>query len=330
MKTEAQHIEFIDLIGKYLSWEASSDEISSLENWVAEDAEHKAIFQQYSKTWQLSKVAHLNASTNINQEWDRLLSHIDTSIKSKIIPIKKKSNRLIYSLVASVLLLFSVCILYYFLQFSTKQIQTQKNTYAFYLEDSSKVTLNQFSSIEYSKQYNQKDRRLQLAGEAYFEVTPDSLKPFIVETQGMEIRVLGTGFYVNSRVENETVEVVVEHGKVAVTSPEKKQLILTKGEKAIFQKSQKQLEKTLNLETNYLAWENQLLVFKVTPLSKVVADINKAYHIDMRIDEPELKELQLTATYNQKSLAAVLKLLSESLDLRIAQEQQTIHIKSAP
>lgn len=326
METEHQHIDFIELIGKYLSWEASQVEIILLENWVQESPENKSIYQQYRKTWQLAQLPKLEKQINVNSEWGKLQSKINQQSSSKIIEFPKKKNKWIYNIAASILLIFSVGTIYYFMQYSNKQIQTQQNTLAFYFSDSTKVTINQNSQIKYSKQYNKKERRVQLAGDAFFEVTPNKTKAFIVETQNIEIRVLGTAFYVNSRKGSDEIEVIVEHGKVSVTGPLQEEIILTKGEKAIFKKEEKSLVKEINSDPNYLAWESKVLHFNNTKLSKVIEDINKAYHTELFISDSSIQKLQLTATYKEKSLKSVLKLLSETLDLKITKKKNKIKI----
>ena len=84
------------------------------------------------------------------------------------------------------------------------------------MPDSSQIWLNAGTTITYSEDYGQRTRTLNLNGEAYFKVAKDSLHPFIVNTQGIIVRALGTRFNVKAYPEEKTISATLEEGKIDV------------------------------------------------------------------------------------------------------------------
>src|SRR5690606_22131597 len=90
------------------------------------------------------------------------------------------------------------------------------STFSFILEDGTKVWLNSSSKISYPKKFSTGSRKVTLYGEAYFDVAKDKNRPFLIETNGTEIRVLGTSFNVNAY--NETVSTTLVEGSLKVSN----------------------------------------------------------------------------------------------------------------
>ena len=121
-------------------------------------------------------------------------------------------------------------------------------------------------------------------GEAFFDVTKNT-KPFIIQTNHADMRVLGTSFNVKS--DTDDTQVTVKSGKVQVTDKAKTQkAILQKGQKAIADKSGK-VRKSTPKTLNDLAWKTRKLDFDATPLKDVVSDLEK--YFDVEIDATQLK-----------------------------------------
>ena len=109
------------------------------------------------------------------------------------------------------------------------------------LPDGSVVRLNGSSSLTYSKDFNKNVRDVNLDGEAYFDVTKDANRPFIVHTSNIDIKVLGTLFNVKSYQQDETIETTLLRGSIEVynkTDPSAPKVILKPNEKLVFRKKQ--------------------------------------------------------------------------------------------
>lgn len=108
------------------------------------------------------------------------------------------------------------------------------------LPDSSRVWLDARSVLSYPAAFDRKERKVVLQqGQAFFEVTPDTRRPFIVESrQGMQTRVLGTSFIVHTDSANARVHVAVRTGKVSINWQDKTIATLLPGEQVFYDPSQ--------------------------------------------------------------------------------------------
>ena len=113
---------------------------------------------------------------------------------------------------------------------------------------------------------------------------------------------MGTSFYVNAKVEQPTVDVIVHTGKVAIIGDKEERLVLTAGEKGAYNKSNGQLSKEENRK------------------------INQTYHSNITIDNPDIYHCLLTATFEEQSLEIILDVLQETFDLIIEQKDGKILI----
>jgi ferric-dicitrate binding protein FerR (iron transport regulator) len=191
-----------------------------------------------------------------------------------------------------------------------------------YLPDGTTVSLNSDTKLTYPREFNGKTREVSFEGEAFFEVKPDKNKPFIIHAGQAQIKVLGTSFNVNAYPQNEQVEVVVETGRVQVldqmTETQKtNELILTPGDKGTLVYSSHSLQKTANQNPNYLSWKTRNLTFKATSLSEVTTELEKVYKVSIRLADPKLSGLLLTAQFNDYSLDFILKVIENTFQLEV-------------
>lgn len=198
------------------------------------------------------------------------------------------------------------------------------------LPDGSKVWLNAGSTLDYPLQFTGKTRDVQLQGEAYFEVTEDSKKPFLVHTNAFYIKVLGTGFNVRAYTDEDSAVAALVHGSVEVVlnGEEKKTIRLHPNEKVTlpmnaaattaFEKPKENqamslddilpekmtvVEDTVQLET---AWVNNKLAFKKLALADVAAMLEKWFGVDIRFKNEARKAVKLSGVYDGENLDYIL------------------------
>ncbi|MBS1601372.1 MAG: FecR domain-containing protein [Bacteroidetes bacterium] len=105
------------------------------------------------------------------------------------------------------------------------------------LPDGSQVWLNSSSKLRYTNDFNKRSREVALEGEAYFNVTRDASRPFIVHTSSLDVKVLGTAFTIKSYPQDPTAETTLLNGSVEVTrkdNPNAARVILKPNEKLVF------------------------------------------------------------------------------------------------
>lgn len=188
---------------------------------------------------------------------------------------------------------------------------TQGETYQLILPDNSKVWLNAASSLTYAASLGSRggQRTVKLTGEAYFEVSHDKSRPFIVQTATQNVKVLGTHFNVNSYGDNGQMITTLAEGSVQV-QPALHSLsakILKPGQKSILGRSAINIA-VANLETA-LAWKNGLFTFEEATVPEVMQQISRWYNIDVRYNAAIPNERISGGISRQSDLKMVLKML---------------------
>jgi ferric-dicitrate binding protein FerR (iron transport regulator) len=174
------------------------------------------------------------------------------------------------------------------------------------LPDNSNVCLGRNSKLIFKNSFLKK-REVVAEGLLYFQIKRDANHPFVIKTQESNIKVLGTSFTVQTEKQNTSV--IVTSGRVAFYTDKKKcdTLFLTKGDEGIYKNKSLCLEKSTNKDLNFLAWENHQLIFKNTPMSKVISDLERYFNIKINIVNPEILKYKYTTEFSNPSLNAILK-----------------------
>jgi len=220
MNNENKHINYSDLIGKYLAKEATGEEINILEEWVKRDPENKKTFLDLKQTWILSNAEHTDRQINLNKEWEQLHSTVfDEKEYTDDLPAEITNfnyNKFLKMAAIIVIVLTAGYFLFFLISNpSSEQLVAGNSVVSTNLPDGTKVTLNHNSILKYPKIFASHIRKVQLQGDAFFDVAHDLSKPFIIETKNIQVEVFGTSFYINAKVEQPTVEVIVQTGKVS-------------------------------------------------------------------------------------------------------------------
>ena len=177
------------------------------------------------------------------------------------------------------------------------------------LPDGTQVKLNAESSGRELRQVN-------LEGEAYFEVTRNEDKPFVVHTKYLDIEVLGTSFNVYSYERENVMEMALISGRIKIqTCSEPSRVVYLKpNEKALFNKESGiiTVEKTDNrFET---AWLRGDLVFRSTTLSDVLAKLERRYGVNIHLNDSSLANDLFTGNFDSEYIVEVMDLLERHYD----------------
>ena len=317
MKEDNQHTDYFQLIARYLSGNASDAEVRQLEAWVLSSSENKAQFNAFKKAWILAGLKSQNLQIDVEKEWHAASGQLFP--EAKTIPLQRRRTGFILRIAAAaaVFVLASVWIFQYLNQDKSLEFATENAVADNRLPDGSQVAMNQYSQMKYAPRADKKYRRVELAGDAFFEVERDTAHPFVIAAQKVEIEVLGTAFYVDAREEQPEVQVIVQSGTVSVSAGGQ-QVILTAGESGIYDKETGILSEKQNDDVNYMAWKTDVLVFENTDLAGVVFDLNRRFHARISIADPELRACEITATYEHKSLDAIVKIIEKTLGIKAA------------
>lgn len=173
------------------------------------------------------------------------------------------------------------------------------------LPDGTRVKLNSGSSIKFPMAFTGDKRRVELQGEAFFDVAENKEQPFIIRSGDVETKVLGTSFNVDAFEERDEVAVSVLTGKVMVSTANS-QVFLTPGEQGIYNRQQGKFTRDKVDIERVLLWKDGIIHFKDAPFQEVAKVLERWYGVNITFENEQLKQCHLTATYKNESLATVL------------------------
>lgn len=322
-----------ELISKYLAGEANTSEITLLFDWLKASPDNLAIFEKNKKIWTLIAASEIEDNIDVDMEWKSFQAKIEHKPIVKLIPkrvTKLKSSYNFIKIAAAIVAIAVVSIILYFNFSKTnmKQLAAVTERIESQLPDGTEVTLNPGSEINYPEKFGSHKRKVKFKGEAYFHVKHDEKKPFIITSQNVNIEVLGTSFYVNTKNDKGNVEVILTEGKVAVyyTDRPDETTILAPGDKVEIAVSHNEIIKTENKDINYIAWKTRKLIFENDPLSEIVTALNKTYNSSIKIKSSKVGNCRVTATFDNQSLDAVLNVLQATVGLSILKHGKSIEL----
>jgi transmembrane sensor len=272
--------------------------------------------------------------------WYKVQSRIHRQSAPQISKVRKLILNPFFRIAAAVLFAATLLVSGYEMYFNNPESKTMMEISAtdqilksFTLPDGTVVSLNSDTKINYPKQFAANTREVTIEGEAFFQVKPNKSKPFIIHAGNAQIKVLGTSFNVNAYPAAKTLEVIVETGRVQVLnktalSKENNELILTPGEKGTMDYLGNFLIKSTNQNPNFLAWKTRKLVFKATLLSEVVENLQKVYKVNIRLADPKLNGLLLTAQFNDYPLDFILKVIETTFKIEVQQDNGQYILKA--
>ncbi|MTI32557.1 FecR family protein [Xanthovirga aplysinae] len=341
MKQNSENHIAYDLLTKYLLGEANAEECALVERWLEVSEENQKEFWHLKRIWLKSEpFDNKKTQFDVDKAWNKLHARIHSEKKDaktyKLTPSLESKDRVLWKnwwKIASVLVLAVGLGLIY--KFTSNQnptaptlvaISTQENILQDTLPDGSIIRLNQYSELSYLSNFAKNDRKVVLSGEAYFDVAHDGSKPFVIDAGDAEVRVLGTSFNVRAIPEEEEVSVVVENGKVRLSSQIKKdqKTELIAGEKGILNQKKQKVEKTLELDPKELFWHNRTLVFNRTELFQVIQTLNDLFDTEISTENKNILDCRLTATFKNEPIGEILNVIAATFELEVMVENEKI------
>ncbi len=200
------------------------------------------------------------------------------------------------------------------------------------LPDGTQLWLNGGSTLTYYDTFdNGPERRVAINGEAYFEVTHDASRPFIVEMGEMDISVLGTTFNARSSSTTNTDEVVLLEGKVEVESSWLPEPVTMKPDQRIElnRKDHDVLVEPANAKS-YCRWIAPVTVFDNEPLDDILIHISRRYGLALQIDDKDAANTRLSMTlHSSQELSEVISIIEHLLPVTISTHDHTLYLAEA-
>jgi len=198
------------------------------------------------------------------------------------------------------------------------------------LPDNSIVFLNAGSQLKYTVEGLKGKREVFLDGEAWFDVTQNEKKPFVVHTPFYDVQVLGTQFNVKAYKTDNEIATTLEKGSVQIISSENFKMaekqVLSPGEQFIYSSQKKTIE-VKKVETRmFTAWKDNKLIFINMNLKDLFVMLERKYGVEIKIPDNSILNYHYDGTIKDETILEVLDLLKETLPIKYKIEGQTILI----
>jgi ferric-dicitrate binding protein FerR (iron transport regulator) len=318
------------LTARYLAGEMNSKEENKFLQMMVKDENQKSEFQSLKETWTTLESNPATEIPDSREAWIKLHNRLENDGLLTQTPIRSFNSVNIYlKIAASILIFLAITIPSYYLlnndplKNGSIAYVAENSVSTYDLPDGSRVFLKGGSEIDLPGDFLEQ-RRVNLKGEAYFEIMADPSHPLSIHTKNASISVLGTSFNVKENKSSDETEVMVETGKVKVNNPKGQEIFLNPGQFVRAGKNNIQLE--VNKDQNYLSWKTREFHFNNQKLNQVFSLLEEVYQVKIDVLDEDILEFRLTSSYNKQSIDAILKTIGTAFDLKITRERNAYEV----
>ena len=329
---------------KLTSWILSGNFDNDIEQFISEDLESELNQKQRievdeldSMAVEIMKKAGKSNSEKANLQIDNYTGNNE----------KQSRFSYFYKIAAAILLVasFTFVAYYYTKTKSTNSVVVKNITKenqrgrksTIFLRDGSIVYLNSESKVKYPEVFSDSNRVVHIEGEAYFDVSRDESRPFIVHANNLKISVLGTSFNVNAYRENEYTKVSLNTGKVKVENQHRKnqgdtQLVeLTPGKSVSYSEQQHAFTPVTAFDPNLdFSWKDGKIVFHNADMESMLNRFERWYNVDITLKNKPYFQWNYTGEFHNQTLRDVLESLSFSQSFEFSFKQDKVELIFKP
>ena len=201
--------------------------------------------------------------------------------------------------------------------------------YTLALADGSRVYMNAETRVTFPVDFRGAERRVRLVGEAYFEVACDEGRPFVVETEGVDVRVLGTSFNVRAYGDEGEVATTLVEGRVAVGDGSVTREIAP-GEQATYVKADGRLAVRRVDVALYTAWRTGKFVFRNETLREVMGYLSRWYGFEYRFVDERAADARIGASMDRyEDMTPIIEMMRRTGLVNVTQVDNMLYISSA-
>jgi ferric-dicitrate binding protein FerR (iron transport regulator) len=355
-----QELNYNELINTFLSGNCTSNEKKQLKNWIKESKANENYFEHKKLTW----YSCIQEDLNIRFSSKAALEKVHNTIRKENSHYKITNTKSTRLLPFNNLLRIAAIVLIAFLTGGITAYLLVKNNNAgniCYLEaplgsrvsaglpDGTQVWLNAGSKLEYTTNYNRKNREVRLTGEGYFKVKTNANKPFIVRTKEISIKAIGTAFNVKAYPDEKQVTTTLVEGKVKLEgigeNNKKFSYSLIPKQKATYYKDitlfdavqknaekpkvtkKKEIEKEIiplkevapivsNIDVNtelYTSWKDERWIIESENLDDLAILLERRFNVKLWFKNNELKKYRFSGTIQNETLEQIFDIMRLTL-----------------
>ncbi len=296
---------------KYLQGNLSEDEESKLINWINLSDDNFQIFKRY-----ISENQFFQISEEANVAWQR--------ISAKLYPISTKNNgkKITFPDWVRIAALIVVAFVSGILINNIYQIKSENfisneiivpkgEKSQLILSDGSKVFLNSDSHLRYPSSFSEKERKVILSGEAFFEIEKDPSNPFIVETSGFNVKVTGTTFNVSAYNDDKENSVTLHSGRVTIEN-DGSECKIKPGEKYVLNNKTRKSEIIQTDIQGASLWIENVIVIDNQNLEDIQKILERKFNVNIEITDDNLKYIRYTGQFKpHETLVEIFTLIKD-------------------
>jgi transmembrane sensor len=321
--------EFLDLIDRYLKGNASEADQKIIDSFFGA-YENKGKYQDLPEAadeiWESIQQQAFPAK-DVLQNDRRAALRGNTGRP----PIRSRGLRkLAVSLTLTCAVIVGAALIYYYGSFGEPEWHTltappQQKTVVT-LPDRSVVQLHAGSSLTYPEAFASGTREVILTGEAFFEITKDATKPFVVRSGDVSTTVLGTSFNVQA-FPHENTSVTVITGKVQVSGKEGSAattVVLTPGNQAVYDYRHQAIMTSAVTVEKYISWRDNIITFHNTSLEEAGEKLGRWYGVTLTFENEAVKHCRISGRYKDQQLEDVLESIEYMYNIKSKVNQKSV------
>ncbi len=314
---EKMHMER-DLLYRYFNGDTTSDEEQRIMDWAEASPQN---YREYLEERRL---------------WCALMLHAERQPAQRPALLRRLTAWRVNGAAACILLLIGVMGIFFaarpLLDERMQQVVVPAGQRVeLQLSDGTKVWLNSKSRLEYPASFGWGSRKVSLSGEGYFEVTHDARKPFVVQTEGYDVRVLGTTFNVYAYDNDRTFETALLEGSVEISSrTDASQRIVLQPNEAAVMAADGRLTRTRLTDMGRFRWTEGLICLNDVPFGELLERFSDYFDIRILLKNPKLYDVRCTGKFRQSDgIDYSLHVLQRFVNFRYThdEERHTIEIR---
>lgn len=307
---------------KYFKGELDQQEARAIESWASESEENEKTLVSLAKVYDLGQLARTYSEKEVEDAWRKTCAKAGVTPRAKK-PLKRQWT--FWSMAAAIALLVAVNLALVLREpeaCTDKAIilTSQQGKFVKYtLPDSTVVTLNHNSSLEFPVAFNGNERRVKLDGEGFFDVVRDEEKPFIVETgKEIHIKVLGTEFNLQSFSNDDIVQVSLISGSVEVSREgvEEFKYVMHPSERFTCNITDWEMKVETMQGVTGTEWMSNKLIFSDTTLKEVARQISNHFGVTVTIDDAALNSIRFSGSFDNRELGTVLSYMEQTCGIK--------------
>lgn len=321
--TKSEKMDYIELLDKYMQGATSPEEEKQLLQWIQNNSFARAtILAHYEKHW--AKHSRDEVPAELQHEMlmnikRKMHAQPASGIKNIQIGNKGKKNLWLEVMKYAAVILVTISVAVSSTYFYLSPAESEGESFIVYadkgqrsnvvLPDGTKVWLNSDSRLEYDTHYGQKERKVKLTGEAYFQVAKDADHRFLVHTDIMDVEALGTTFNVQAYPDDAEIVTTLVEGKVRVSAGDNEVVLLPK-QLASYGRSGGLMKVSKMENTDYATgWMKGEFAFSGASLQEIAKELSRMYNMKIQFKSEEIKKYHFSGVIQNNSLTNVLEII---------------------